>query len=59
MALHVDLTVKFRLFGITFGTLQKSWTEPVAPTVIPPLAKKYVDFHERGVDLVIAIAAAL
>ena len=47
---YVYLKVKFRAFGITFGTVTKSWTEPVP---FPVTLHKLVDFDERGIRLIV------
>lgn len=50
--LKVHLSVKFRAGGITFGTLNRSWSfelhVPVPPTEL-------LDFNERGVRLVLTL----
>lgn len=65
MIIHVDLSVKFRAFGITFGTLVQHWDlnllqlipelGPVASVILSvlPLSSTLVNFDQRGVALFI------
>ena len=54
MILRVALTVKFRSFGVTWGTVSRAWQ-----WVLPPVPSEWADmgalpelkFNERGVKL--------
>jgi hypothetical protein len=56
--LTIYLRVKFRAFGITFGTYERTWRE-VLPFPLPPKAigKTILDVDERGVRLLVKLAA--
>ena len=49
----VYIKVKFRWLGITFGTVEKTFTESL-PFPIPKTANP-VNYHDHGIDLVITI----
>lgn len=55
----IDLSVKFRAFGITFGTLTQAWSIPV-PNVMstPDLHLHVLTFNQRGVRLQVRIRTA-
>lgn len=54
MFLNVQLDIKFRAFGITLGTLSKSYhIHLTAPGEVP---RTLVDLSERGARLYVALA---
>lgn len=58
MILHVVLKVKFRAFGITFGTVDKSW-DLALPVQLPGASGgNLLAFSERGVTLTISAIPA-
>jgi hypothetical protein len=52
--IRVLLTVKFRAFGITFGSVNKEWHRSLG-IGIPIPSKNLVDFNERGVRLIVEV----
>lgn len=52
--LFITLSVKFRAFGITFGTLNKEFVVPI-PAPVPLPRQNLLTFSERGVNLTIAL----
>lgn len=56
MVLFVDLFVKFRVFGITLGTLARQWN--LAIPVVGEKPRTLLSFDERGVRLVIDLKLA-
>ncbi len=55
MKLTIDLRVKFRAFGITFGTVTRHW-EQVIP-LLPGLPTGTLFSHsDAGVTLIVALA---
>lgn len=58
--IEVDLTVKFRAFGITFGTsyLYKVFAvpSPLDTVLLAYVGKRLLAYKERGIDLVADIA---
>ncbi len=59
LVVDIDLSVKFRAFGITFGTLKRAWTVPI-PDVFghPRLSIPVLTFNERGVALAVRLRTA-
>jgi hypothetical protein len=55
MIIRWELKVKFRAFGITFGTLEKNGILPIAVPPIPVGVDKIL-VNERGVYLYISVA---
>lgn len=58
MSLKIWLKVKFRAFGVTFGTLEQEF-DPIAlpiPAVVP--SQVLVDFNQRGVKLFVKLVPA-
>lgn len=59
LSIKVILSVKFRAFGITFGTLDKTFVEPLPisiPTTIPiGLPKTLIKYNDRGVNLTVVL----
>jgi hypothetical protein len=59
--LAIDLQVKFRAFGITFGTVKEAWRIPLAVRfedvlhVLPTVPPVLVDFDQRGVRLKVQV----
>ena len=49
-----DLSVKFRAFGITFGTVKQNGSNPM-PLPPPPTPIDKVLFNDRGVYLHVVI----
>lgn len=67
LSVNVRLIVKFRAFGITFGTVDKQFAEPI-PVVfpvqglidlIPGLPKLLIKFNDRGVFLAVTLDKAV
>lgn len=55
--LHIHLTVKFRMSGITFGSMKREWSLPISESYRYNLPEKtLLDFSERGVTLVVGIS---
>lgn len=51
MTLRVELSVKFRSFGITWGTIRREWRFELPPEVVVWQPKPMVHLDERGVKL--------
>lgn len=54
MKIHADLKVKFRAFGITFGTVEQHFNAPLPiqlPVQVPIPTTHLISFHQRGIDL--------
>lgn len=54
--LHVILRVKFRAFGVTFGTLSETWDVPL-PLVVAD-DQRLIQFDQRGVRLEVFLRQA-
>ena len=54
MNLKIDLSVKFRAMGITFGSYAKTLIIPLKATETP---RTLANVNERGVSLVVSILA--
>lgn len=48
---RVDLSVKFRSFGITFGTLSRTWALTLPPMDVVWQGAPSIHLNERGVRL--------
>jgi len=57
MILRIQLNVKFRLFRITYGHVSREWLIPI-PIVATMAESTVLDFHERGIDLVVKVYSA-
>ncbi len=57
MILNVNLAVKFRAFGITFGTVTQGWNIPLDLPALISLPAKLIAFNERGVQLNVNLLA--
>lgn len=51
MTLRIDLSVKFRALGITFGILSRHWSFAVPPEFVVWQPHPVVHLNERGVKL--------
>ena len=57
MKIHVDLSIRFRAWFITFYDLHKVWDEKLPIPVLLP-QQTLINFNERGVQLYVALVAA-
>ena len=55
MVLRIWLKVKFRAFGITFGTLSQEFDPIPLPIAVPVAPQTLLDFNERGVKLFVKL----
>ena len=55
MKLTVFLTIKFRAFGITFGNIDKKFTEPIPLPVPLPLRFDKILYNDKGVFLKVVV----
>ncbi len=53
--LTVDLSIKFRSFGIDLFKFHQTWNLPLPPFAELAGAKNLLDFNERGVHLVVVL----
>lgn len=59
--IHVDLSVKFRAFGITFGTVVEHF-DPHLPFPVPvpiPNDVTLISYHDHGINLVVILKATV